>query len=153
MPCARVSIIHPPVSIARDFIDYPYCADLGAVQLAAVKRFACLSNVQVSLVDAYALPGSDLTWREDGRAHLGASNTETQSRIPESDFIVVAYTPFQRPPAHADDVLRRVACWRPRSLPYGACRTGRLLPVQRANTTSKHRVRRYWPATPKRPHG
>jgi hypothetical protein len=26
--------VHPPVTIARDWIDYPYFADLGAVQLA-----------------------------------------------------------------------------------------------------------------------
>ena len=29
-------LLHPPVSVARDFIDYPYFSDLGAVQLAAV---------------------------------------------------------------------------------------------------------------------
>ncbi len=101
---ARVLVVHPPVSVARDFIDYPYFADLGAVQLAAVVREA---GHDVELLDAYALPGSALTWRADGRAHLGASVAEVLAnararRVP--DHIVVAYSPFHRPP-HRDDVL------------------------------------------------
>src|SRR4051794_1717831 len=61
----RALVIHPPVSIARDFIDYPYFADLGAVQLAAVLRE--VPDVDVALIDSYALAGSSLTWREDQR--------------------------------------------------------------------------------------
>jgi len=33
MCAARVLVVHPPVSVARDFIDYPYFSDLGAVQV------------------------------------------------------------------------------------------------------------------------
>jgi MoaA/NifB/PqqE/SkfB family radical SAM enzyme len=105
----RVSVVHPPVSIARDFIDYPYVADLGAVQLAAVLR--ARSDLDVTLIDSFALPSSSLTWRDDGRAHLGASVDDVLSRwrVDEhargaSEAVVVAYTPFHRPPAR-DDVL------------------------------------------------
>jgi MoaA/NifB/PqqE/SkfB family radical SAM enzyme len=102
----RALILHPPVSIARDFIDYPYFADLGAVQLAAVLR---AKGSEVHLVDAYALPGSSLRWRDDGRALLGASVGEVLDACapgddPSADVAVVAYTPFHRPPAR-DDVL------------------------------------------------
>ena len=38
MSSARVLVVHPPVSIARDFIDYPYFCNLGALQLAARRR-------------------------------------------------------------------------------------------------------------------
>jgi MoaA/NifB/PqqE/SkfB family radical SAM enzyme len=102
---ARVVVVHPPVSVSRDFIDYPYFADLGAVQAAAVLRDA---GHDVRLVDAYALPGSGLTWRADGRAHMGASVAETLerclARLPDADLVVAALTPFHRPPAR-DDVL------------------------------------------------
>jgi MoaA/NifB/PqqE/SkfB family radical SAM enzyme len=102
----RVLIVHPPVSVARDFIDYPYFADLGAVQLAAVLE----RTADVTLVDAYALPGSSLEWRADDRAHLGAPVDEvlaavsTQIETAPPDLVVVAYTPFHRPP-NRDDVL------------------------------------------------
>ncbi len=96
----RVLIIHPPVSVARDYIDYPYFSDLGAVQLASV--VAAQHNIQ--LVNAYALPGSTLSWRSDGRAHLGATVEEVLATSKTADVVIVAYTPFHRPP-HRDDVL------------------------------------------------
>ena len=104
----RSLVLHPPVSIARDFIDYPYCSDLGAVQLAAVLD---ARGHETHLVNAYALAGSGLTWRDDGRAHLGASVAEMRSTIEgltrmrgAPDLVVVAYTPFHRPPLR-DDIL------------------------------------------------
>lgn len=104
----RVLVIHPPVSVARDFIDYPYFADLGAVQLAAVleQRFGA---DRVDLVDAFALPGARLTWREDERAGLGDGGAvlEAVDALAEPAAIVVAYTVFHRPP-HRDDVLAAV---------------------------------------------
>lgn len=100
----RVLVVHPPTSIARDFIDYPYFADLGAVQVAASLRAA---GHEVSLVDAYALPGSTLAWREDGRAHLGASVDELVAACPNADVAVVVTTPFHRPGTR-DDVLAAV---------------------------------------------
>ncbi len=109
---ARIVLVHPPVSIARDYIDYPYFADLGAVQLAAVLR----GNADhVDLVDAYALERSSLTWSPDGRAHLGASVDDVVERcrpsLAEADVVVVAYTPFHRPPerdATLGDLLARL---------------------------------------------
>jgi MoaA/NifB/PqqE/SkfB family radical SAM enzyme len=105
----RALVVHPPVSIARDFIDYPYVADLGAVQLAGVLRGD--PKREVALIDSYALASSSLTWREDGRALLGAPVTDVlavAARARETmgglDAIVVAFTPFHRPPAR-DDVL------------------------------------------------
>jgi MoaA/NifB/PqqE/SkfB family radical SAM enzyme len=100
---ARALIVHPPVSIARDFIDYPYFSDLGAVQLASV---LAERGAAVELVDAYALDGSSLTWRPDGRAHLGAPVSDVLARVPAGgfDIAIVAITPFHRPPAR-DEVL------------------------------------------------
>jgi MoaA/NifB/PqqE/SkfB family radical SAM enzyme len=117
----RVLVIHPPVSVARDFIDYPYFADLGAVQLAAVIEetvFSCsalaseLGDSRVELVDSYALPGARLRWREDGRALLGVDVEALFAKLEQLDLrsfsaIVVAYTVFHRPP-HRDDVLAPV---------------------------------------------
>ncbi|WP_106394935.1 radical SAM protein [Enhygromyxa salina] len=108
----RVLVIHPPVSVARDFIDYPYFADLGAVQLAAVVERE-LGVERVELVDAFALPGARLRWRDDGRAQLGVEVDELLAQVAAlgegSPFaaIVVAYTVFHRPP-HRDDVLAAV---------------------------------------------
>jgi MoaA/NifB/PqqE/SkfB family radical SAM enzyme len=106
----RVLVIHPPVSVARDFIDYPYFADLGAVQLAAVLERE-LGVAGVELLDAFALPGARLRWREDGRALLGVEVEDLLARAealagagPAFDAVVVAYTVFHRPP-HRDDVL------------------------------------------------
>jgi MoaA/NifB/PqqE/SkfB family radical SAM enzyme len=99
----RLLVLHPPLTVAADFIDYPYFTNLGALQLASVLA-AEFESTQV--VDAFCLEGSTLEWREDGRAHLGASVAELLSACGEMsyDAIVVAYTPFHRPP-HRDDVL------------------------------------------------
>jgi MoaA/NifB/PqqE/SkfB family radical SAM enzyme len=103
----RVLVVHPPTTVARDFIDYPYFADLGAVQLAAVLRGI---GHDVRLVDAYALASSTLAPREDGRLHLGAPDADVVEACRRAfggaapDFVVVALTPFHRPPAR-DDVL------------------------------------------------
>src|SRR2546430_5808078 len=99
----RVLVVHPPVSVARDFIDSPYLADLGAVQLAAV---LAAEDCDVTLLDAYALTGSTLAWRPDGRAHLGAPLADVLARAAAAphDLAVVAYTPFHRPPRR-DDLL------------------------------------------------
>lgn len=105
----RVLVIHPPISIARDFIDYPYFADLGPVQLAAVLEQR-LGAERVELLDSFALAGARLRWREDGRAQLGIEVAELLARIDalanqrELAAIVVGYSVFHRPP-HRDDVL------------------------------------------------
>ena len=104
----RALVLHPPMSVARDFIDYPYFSDLGAVQTAAVLR---AEGYDTALIDAFALPSSGLAWRDDGRALLGAPVGDVMTAVealygsteaPEA--VVVAFTPFHRPPAR-DDVL------------------------------------------------
>src|SRR5579871_857264 len=91
----RVLIVHPPVSVARDYIDYPYLADLGAVQLASVLR---ARGDEVCLVDAYALASSSLEWRPDSRAHLGASVGDVLAQcrlaLPGIDAVIVDCTPY-----------------------------------------------------------
>jgi MoaA/NifB/PqqE/SkfB family radical SAM enzyme len=97
----RVLVVHPPLSVARDFIDYPYFTDLGAVQLTAVLR----TRWDTTLVDAFALAGAKLCWRDDGRAHLGAAvETVLAAAAGDFDLVVVGLTPFHRPPAR-DDLL------------------------------------------------
>jgi MoaA/NifB/PqqE/SkfB family radical SAM enzyme len=120
---ARVVVVFPPVRVSPDFIDYPYFADLGAIQAAATLRAA---GAEVHLADAFALPGATLTRgsAEDGtrpsseegaieRAQrpaslpieasdlvLGASETTLFEVLPASAAaFVVAFTPFHRPPA------------------------------------------------------
>ncbi len=96
---SRITVVHPPVTVARDFIDYPQVSNLGAVQLAGALRQA---EHDVQLVDAFALPNSSLTWNDE-RAYLGAPVADVLERI-EGDTCVVTYSPFHRPP-HRDPVV------------------------------------------------
>ncbi len=109
-------VVHPPTSVARDFIDYPWFSDLGAVQTTAVLR---ANGHAAALVDAHALAGSTLTWRDDGRAHLGASVDELVAACGDAlagaDAVVVAYTPFHRPPGRCDVLGATVAALRARA--------------------------------------
>lgn len=92
---ARVAVWFAPLEISRDFIDYPYFADLGAVQAAAVLRAA---GHQVSLRDALARPGARLEPLRDGLVRLGVGVEALTAGAPPWDVSLVAYTPFQRPP-------------------------------------------------------
>jgi hypothetical protein len=92
-----VAIVFPPLRVSRDFIDYPYFADLGAVQAAAVLRAAGLS---VSLAHAFACEGSTLGERDERHVTLGAPAPRVLAEVPpEARAILVAFTPFHRPPA------------------------------------------------------
>jgi MoaA/NifB/PqqE/SkfB family radical SAM enzyme len=93
---SRVAVVFPPLRVSRDFIDYPYFADLGAVQAAAVLSEA---GHEVELCDALALEGADLEPAGEGFVQLGAPLAAVVERIPASDVVVIAYTPFHRPPA------------------------------------------------------
>lgn len=98
---AKVVVVFPPVSVSPDFIDYPYFADLGAIQTAATLRAA---GAEVTLADAFALAGSTLTPATSDLL-LGAPEDELFAGIPASaDVFVVALTPFHRPPGR-DDAL------------------------------------------------
>lgn len=93
---AKVAVLFGPVRVSPDFIDYPYFADLGAVEAAAVLRAA---GAEVALADAFALPGATLARAEGGDLVLGAPEDEVFAALPPSaDVFVVALTPFHRPP-------------------------------------------------------
>ncbi len=102
----RAIVVHPPLSVHREFIDYPYFSDLGAVQLASAIRSR---GHGVALVDGFALPGSNARWRDDGRCRLGAAPGELLEAVSlaaedlgGADVIAIALTPFHRPPARCD---------------------------------------------------
>lgn len=99
------AIVFPPIRASRDFIDYPYFADLGAVQAAAVVRAA---EGEVALADALAMRGATLEPLDGGYVRLGAPPGDVVARVPsDAAAIVVAITPFHRPPAR-DPMLAAV---------------------------------------------
>ncbi len=101
----RVAVVFAPLEVSRDFIDYPYFADLGAVQVAAVLRQA---GHEVVLADALALPGSTLEPTSADRIRLGASPRELMSSLTtDVDAFVVALSPFAVPPRR-DKLLAEV---------------------------------------------
>src|SRR5439155_358305 len=134
--------------------------DLGAVQLAAV---LAAEDCDVTLLDAYALTGSTLAWRPDGRAHLGAPLADVLARATAAphDLAVVAYTPFHRPPRRDDllgDLLAGptpplvtsrgcpftcVHCSSNPGLPEGAPKTQRRLSPERLRHLAALLVRRH----------
>ena len=94
---ARIAIVVAPIRVSRDLIDYPWFADLGAVQAAAIVRDA---GHDVALVDAFALPGAGLADAGGGELELGAPLATVIAAVPaDVDAIVVAFTPFHRPPS------------------------------------------------------
>ncbi len=100
-----LAIVFPPLRVSRDFIDYPYFADLGAVQAAAVARRA---GFEPALIDALAMEGAALTPLDEGYVQLGASAASVLARVPaDAEAILVAFTPFHRPPAR-DPLLAEV---------------------------------------------
>ncbi len=112
---ARVTLVFPPLRVSRDFIDYPYFADLGAVQNAAVLRAA---GHATTLVDALAMPGAVLAPLDGDYVRLGADAAAVAERAlaAPADVLVVAYTPFHRPPARdplLGDLLARLRAARP----------------------------------------
>lgn len=98
---ANVAVVFPPLRLSRDFVDYPYFANLGA--LSAAGTLERLGH-QVRVVDALSRPGAtagpaDAGWFAMG-APLGAAE------LPEADVYVVAYTPFHRPPEREPRLAR-----------------------------------------------
>lgn len=92
----RVAVVFAPLRVSPDFIDYPYFADLGAIQAAADLREA---GFDVALVDAFAIEGADLTRLDDGDLLLGVPDRVLADRVPDAEVFVVALTPFHRPPS------------------------------------------------------
>lgn len=100
----RVVVVFPPLDVSRDFIDYPYFADLGAVQAAAVLRAA---GYEVTLLDALARPGATVEPLPEARLRLGVTPEALLAELPPVALAVVALTPFHRPPAR-DALLAQV---------------------------------------------
>ena len=108
MPVARppIVLVQPPLSLSRDFIDYPYHCDLGVVQVAAVLR---QTGLAVRVVDAFALAGAGLSPFGSERVLMGASIADVVAAVhgdgdENPGAMVVSYTPFNRPPSR-DTVL------------------------------------------------
>jgi MoaA/NifB/PqqE/SkfB family radical SAM enzyme len=93
----RLTVLFPPLRVSRDFIDYPYFADLGAVQAAAVLRQA---GHDVRIIDALATEGAELTRCGEGTEDvlLGVSPEHLPDVPIDAEVVLVAYTPFHRPP-------------------------------------------------------
>jgi len=103
----RVGVVFAPLEVSRDFIDYPYFADLGAVQVAGELRRL---GHEVALFDALAMAGSTAAPTETDRVRLGVDVDTLTRAIAEAapfDALVVALSPFQRPPAR-DELLGAV---------------------------------------------
>jgi MoaA/NifB/PqqE/SkfB family radical SAM enzyme len=99
---SRVAIVFSPIVVSRDFIDYPYFADLGAVQLASVLR---AEGHDVVLIDALAMPGSEIASLDENHVQLGAPVESVMAQLLGGiEAVVVAFTPFHRPPAR-DPIL------------------------------------------------
>jgi MoaA/NifB/PqqE/SkfB family radical SAM enzyme len=92
---SHVAVVFPPLQVSRDFIDYPFFADLGALQASALLSAA---GHRVELVDALALGGASARPASDDQLVLGAPPEVVSSRVPDSELLIVAYSPFHRPP-------------------------------------------------------
>ncbi|MDH5493040.1 MAG: radical SAM protein, partial [Myxococcales bacterium] len=91
----RVAVIFPPLELSRDFIDYPYFADLGALQAAALLR---ARGHDVQLLDALASPGAELVPLRGDELRIGAPLEPARIAASGPSVVIVAYTPFHRPP-------------------------------------------------------
>jgi len=108
---AKVAVVFPPLRVSRDFVDYPYFADLGALSAAAVLERA---GHEVTLQDALATAGARAGFADDGWFVLGSA----ADSLPEAEVFIVAYTPFHRPPEREPvlaALLERLAEGHPRA--------------------------------------
>ncbi len=98
-------VLFSSLRVSRDFIDYPYFADLGALQAAACLRS---QGARVQVVDALAMPGATLEHVDD-EVVLGAAEPHVaaalQKAIAGADILVAQLSPFHRPPLAAPAVL------------------------------------------------
>jgi MoaA/NifB/PqqE/SkfB family radical SAM enzyme len=96
-----ILLVQPPLSLSRDFIDYPYHCDLGVVQAAAVLR---RDGFETRVIDAFAMPNAGLFPLGRARVLLGAASPAVVAACDQAsgsggpDAFIVSYTPFHRPP-------------------------------------------------------
>lgn len=113
----RVLVLHPSMTVARDFIDYPYLANLGGAQLAGALRESDLVQ-ELVYVDAFSLESSTAAWQKDGRLLVGAPVSEVLAQVDgDFDAVVLITTPFHRPGTRDALLADFVAALRPRT-PY-----------------------------------
>ena len=63
----RVTVVFGQLRVSQDFVDYPYFADLGALQASSTLEQAGFAT---RLVDAFALPGAGLATDDADPAYL-----------------------------------------------------------------------------------
>lgn len=96
----RALIVNPPVAVDRDFIDYPYFANLGAVQHASA---IAAEGFDVVLADSFSFRGSGVEPLDDGR-YLAGCLPEGFAGRRQFDAAVVCVSVFHRPFAR-DELL------------------------------------------------
>jgi MoaA/NifB/PqqE/SkfB family radical SAM enzyme len=110
----HVLVLFSPLRISRDFIDYPYFADLGALQAAACLR---ASGAGVQLVDALAMPGATLA-ADGSEVVLGAPQDRVTAAMSDAvasaDLLVAQLSPFHRPPSASPSLSALLAAARAR---------------------------------------
>lgn len=99
----KVLIINPPATVDRDFIDYPYFANLGALQHASA---VAASGYDVEVADSFSLPGSGAFPIGGGRFLVGCEPDELAGIAARSGFdaAVVCLSVFHRPFATDDNL-------------------------------------------------
>lgn len=107
----RVAVVFPGLDTSRDLPAHPYFADLDAIETASSLR---RPELQVTLVDAFALPGATLEHTSGGSVRLGAPIEEIVSATAPAEAVVVVCDPDlrEREPRLAD-VLRELRATRP----------------------------------------
>jgi MoaA/NifB/PqqE/SkfB family radical SAM enzyme len=102
---AQVLLLHPPLLLHREFIDYPYLAGLGTWQAAAGLRAAGHS---VNVLDAFCMPTSGLIDERGGMIRLGVPWATYVDRLPAQspDVVVIAASPWLRARAASAEVRR-----------------------------------------------
>ncbi|MCK5845142.1 MAG: hypothetical protein KAG97_10570, partial [Victivallales bacterium] len=92
----KILVANPPLLIGSDFIDYPYFANLGALQCAATLE---ARGHAVHVADAFSLAESDAFLMDDHRFLIGcAPETLVDSIKDESyDAILVCLGVFHKP--------------------------------------------------------
>lgn len=101
----HVVVIHAPIALERDFIDYPHFSDLGPIQAATVLQVAGLG---VTVVDAFAQPLSNLHPHRDGRFLLGVPVDVLAARLPQADAYVIGMNSFLNPLRRNEEVATLV---------------------------------------------
>jgi MoaA/NifB/PqqE/SkfB family radical SAM enzyme len=104
MPAPRVLFVNPPLTLPRDFIDYPYFANHGLLSAAG---WAARGGAEVAVADAFALPGSGRTALAGDRTLLGVPVAELEASLPDGPFdaVVIGASPFLRVAGPDDGIV------------------------------------------------